>query len=144
MNQVYMTLYPETVLNLKKTIYDRKVGLDKLQQVSLPSRRWNWTESRRICRTFANSKPDEWHTARLCGQGKQLKAAKKEIVEIEETIKQYEAELNHLNENLRYYEGKQKRDLDLLNGRPIVLFRLQDSVGRRVLERPPLLLRCSG
>jgi hypothetical protein len=115
LNQVYSVLHPEVVLNLKKNLYERKIGLDKLEQVSLPLKK---LELERVEKELSDTrelqaKEMAFRDAVLAKE-RQVKAVKKEIVEIEESMKQQEAELKNINENLRYYEGKQKRDLELL------------------------------
>jgi multidrug resistance efflux pump len=115
LNQVYMTLHPEAVLNLKKNLEERTIALQKLQQVSMPIKK---LELDRAEKDLADTRELEARQMAFReaveAKERQVKAAKKEILEIEETMKQTEADIKNLTENLRYYEGKQKRDLELL------------------------------
>jgi hypothetical protein len=113
--QVYMTLHPEVVLNLKKNIYERKIGLDKLQQVSLPLKKMELEKVEKELSDIRELEARQMaYREAVVAKERLVKAVKKEILEIEETMKQQEADLNNMNENLRYYEGKQRRDLELL------------------------------
>jgi multidrug resistance efflux pump len=115
MNQVHRTLYPETVLNLKKTAYDRKIQLEKLNKVSLPIKKMDLDRHEKELRDLRELQDREMAALDAVKlKEKQVLATKKEVFEIEETIRQYEADLARVNEDLRFFEEKQKRDIELL------------------------------
>jgi multidrug efflux pump subunit AcrA (membrane-fusion protein) len=115
MMQVHATLFPETVLNLKKSLLDQKTNLDKLRNVELKIKQ---LEQDRVQRELVDLR--ELFSKQLAqeeavrNKERQLEAVKREIIGIQDSIKQAEAGIEKTNEDLRFYEGKRKRDLGLL------------------------------
>lgn len=115
MMQVHQTLYPEIVLNLKRGLYDKKIGLEKLEQVALPVKKLELERTEKELSDARELQSREMaYRDMVVARERQLKAVKKEILDVEQSMKQLDADLQSTNENLRFYEAKQKRDLELL------------------------------
>jgi len=114
-NQVHATLYPETVLSLKKSLVDQKTNLDKLKTVDLKIKQ---LELDRVQKELADLR--ELLSKQLAGdeavknKERQLESVKREILGIQDSMKQAQAGIDKTNDDLRYYEGKRKRDVELL------------------------------
>jgi multidrug resistance efflux pump len=115
MIQVQRILYPETVLTLKRNQYDRKVSIDKLRNGTLPIKK---LEIERLEKELLDLRElrnkGMAYDESIKNKDRQLQAAKKEFFEVEETIHQQEADLAKISEDLKFYEDKQRRDIDLL------------------------------
>lgn len=113
--QVQKILFPETVINLQKSLYERKIGLDKLNTVSLPTKK---IELDRAEKDLANvrelASKDMASEELVRTKERHVQVVKKEILEVEQTIKQQEAEIDRLTKDLRYSEERHRRELDLL------------------------------
>ncbi len=108
-------LYPETVLGLKRNQSDRKIGIEKLREGTLPIKK---LQLERLEKEISNlkelsSKGMAFDEA-LKNKDRQIQAAKKEVFEITETIRQQELDLAKTNEDLKFYEERRRRDLELL------------------------------
>ncbi|HMK34224.1 MAG TPA: hypothetical protein VK463_04085 [Desulfomonilaceae bacterium] len=115
MMQVHQTLYPEIVLNLKRNLYERKISLEKLEQVAMPLKKLELEKTDKDLSDVRELQAKEMaFRDAVTAKERQVKAIKKEILDIEESMKLHEAELQSISENLRFYEAKQKRDLELL------------------------------
>ena len=118
MMEVHQTLYPEVLLNLKKTVNSQKIELEKLNKVSLPVRK---LEVDRLDKELADLKElrskDLAPSDAVANKERQLEVAKKEVLDVQETIRIAEANLARATEDLRFYEQKQKRDVDFLEWR---------------------------
>jgi multidrug efflux pump subunit AcrA (membrane-fusion protein) len=115
MMQVHQTLYPEIVLNLKRSLYERKISLEKLEQVALPLKKLELERAEKELSDARELLAREMAQRDLVvARERQAKAAKKDVLDVEQSMKQLEADLQNTSENLRFYEAKQKRDLELL------------------------------
>jgi multidrug resistance efflux pump len=113
--QVQATLYPETVLNMKKDLLEKKIELQKLEQVSLPLKKLKLESAQKDLSDISQLEARNMATQEAVSEKeREAKSAKKAVVEIQESAKQQKAGIRNLSQNLRYYEGKQKRDLELL------------------------------
>jgi multidrug resistance efflux pump len=112
---VHRVLYPETVFNLKKTVNDQRIELEKLSQTTLPLR---LSEQDRLAKELSDQQEllSRNMTSREAMANKQrdLDAVKNQVFEINESIKQTKEALAKTQQDLRYYEEKQKKDVDLL------------------------------
>jgi multidrug resistance efflux pump len=115
MLHVQQVLYPDMVLTLKRNQYDRKVAIDKTRNATLPVKK---LELERLEKELVDLRElmarGMAHQDAIKAKDRQIQAVKKEIFEIEETAKQQEADLGKINEDLKFYQEKQRRDLDLL------------------------------
>ncbi len=112
---VEQVLFPETVLNLRKTLSDQQLELEKLTEVTLPIRQ---SEEQRLARELSdlrelNARQMASNEA-VANKERDLDAAKKQILEITQSIGQAKRSLAKTQKDLEYYQEKQKRDLDLL------------------------------
>jgi multidrug resistance efflux pump len=112
---VQRVLYPEQVLNLKKMVTDQMVEVDKLNKTTVPIR---ISEVERLEKEFQDIKELEAKnlTSPDAVRNKQrdVDAVKKQLFEVQESLRQAKAAVAKTQEDLRYYEEKQRRDLDLL------------------------------
>lgn len=112
---VEQVLFPETVLNLKKTLLDQQTELHRLSEVTLPIRR---SEEQRLEKELKDIK--ELHARNMASpeaidnKDRDFQAAKKQALEVVQSIDQTKAAINKTQEDLKFYQEKQKRDLDLL------------------------------
>jgi len=112
---VERVLFPENVLNLKKTLSDQQTELDKLTNVTLPIRR---SEEQRMEKELSDLK--ELHsrnmasTEAVANKERDVDAVRKQTLEVTQSLKQIKASIAKTQEDLQFYEEKQKRDLDLL------------------------------
>jgi multidrug resistance efflux pump len=115
MNQVHATLYPEMILNLKKGLIDQRTNLDKLRTVDLKIKQ---LDLERVQKELADLREllskELTHNEAVKNKERQLESTQREIVGIQDAIKQAEASIEKTNEDLSYYEGKHKRDIELL------------------------------
>jgi len=115
MMQVHGVLYPEAVMGLKKALYDQRISLDKLQNVSRPIKKM---EQQRVEKELADLRQlqakDLAPAEAVQNKTRQLEAVKKEILEVDDSIKQLEESLRKTREDLRFAEDKHKRELELL------------------------------
>jgi multidrug resistance efflux pump len=115
MIQVHNILYPEQVLSLKKSLYNQQVNLDKLTKVNLPVKKLDLERVEKELSDLRELQSKGMaHAEAVKNKDRQLQQTKKEVLEIEDSIKQAEADLAKTKEDLRFQEAKQKRDLDLL------------------------------
>lgn len=115
MMTVHQILYPETVLSLKKTAFDQKSSIEKMKTVDI---RIKQIEVEKVQKELADLR--ELRAKQMAEEDavknkeRALETLKKEILGIQDSIKQTEAGLEKTNEDLRFYEAKRKRDVDLL------------------------------
>lgn len=113
--QVMGILYPAQVLDLKKALYDQKINLDKLNNVTLKIQN---IELGRVSNDLSNvrqlhaRKLAELEAVRISEQ--KLETLEKQILETKKSIRQIEEGISRTEEDLNFFEGKRKRDLDLL------------------------------
>lgn len=115
LNGVYKVLYPEHLLNLKKTAADQALTLEKQVEVIIPQRK---IDLQRVERDVSDVK--ELYSKGLAAKAaldhkeQQLQIAKKAVLESEDTLKQIELGITRLKEDVKFYEALQKRDIELL------------------------------
>lgn len=115
MIKVHNILYPEMVLTLQKNVYDRQIAIQRLQEVSIPIKKLELDKAEKDLEDLKELQAKEMATREaVAAKERHIKTIKKEILDIEELIKQHQADLKNTMENLRFYEAKQKRDLELL------------------------------
>lgn len=115
MMQVHSILYPETVLSLKKAQFDQKTSIEKMKAVDVKIKQIEIEKVQKelsdLRELFAKQLAQE---EAVKNKERQLEVLKKELQGIHDAIKQTEAGLDKTNEDLRFYEAKRKRDMDLL------------------------------
>jgi len=115
MMHVHAVLYPEMVLNLKKAAFDQKTTLEKMKTVDVKIKQIEIERTQKeladLRELFAKQMSQE---EAVKNKERQLEVFKKELQGIEDAIKQTEKGLEKTNEDLRFYEAKRKRDVDLL------------------------------
>ncbi len=115
MIHVHKVLYPEQVISLKQSLYDEQIKLEKLNKVSLATKKLG---VERIEKELSDLRELQARgmagTEAVRNKNRELEQAKKDILDIEESIKQSRASLAKTREDLQFYQDKQKRDLDLL------------------------------
>lgn len=115
MIQVHATLFPEMILNLKKSLVDQKTALEKLRTVDLKLKQMELERTQKelsdIKELFSKQLAQE---EAVKNKERQVEGIKREIIGLQDSIKQTEAGIEKTNEDLRYYEGKRKRDVGLL------------------------------
>lgn len=115
LNNVYRVLYPEHVLNLKRSLADQIIALEKHTEIHLPQRK---VELQRVEKDLADSKElaakglGAAYSVELKEQA--VQSTKKGMLDLQDTIKQIEMGINRTKEDLRFHEGRQKRDQELL------------------------------
>jgi multidrug resistance efflux pump len=115
MMHVHTVLYPEIVLNLKKAAFDHKTNIEKMKTVDVRIKQIEIEKTQKeladLRELFAKQlAPEE----AVKNKERQLEVSKKELQGIYDAIKQAEAGLDKTNEDLRFYEAKRKRDIELL------------------------------
>ncbi|HTY24748.1 MAG TPA: HlyD family efflux transporter periplasmic adaptor subunit [Desulfomonilaceae bacterium] len=115
MMEVHQIIYPQQVLSLKKTAENQQIEIERLNKVTLPLKK---IEVERIEKELSDLRElrskDLAPADAVTNKQRQLEAAKKEILDVTEALKQAEINLARTLEDLRFYEQKQKRDLDFL------------------------------
>ncbi len=112
---VQTVLYPEQVLSLRKSLYDQQINLDKLTKVTLAVKKLDLERVEKELSDLRELQSKGMaEVEAVKNKDRQLQQTKKDALEIEDSIKQTEAGLARTKEDLRFYEAKQKRDLDLL------------------------------
>ena len=115
MIQVTGTLYPARVLDLKKAVYDQKITLDKLRNVSLRLKNIDLEKSKNDLTDIR-----QLHAKNLAeleavkDAERKFETAEKQLLETKESIKQAQEGLARAQEDLKFFEDKQRRDMDLL------------------------------
>jgi len=113
--QVMGILYPSQVLDLRKAEYDQKVNLDKLKKVSFKLGKMDADKAQQDLNDIR-----QLHSKNLAeleavkNAERQFETAEKKLLEVKESIKQAEEGLVRIQEDLRFFEDKRKRDVDLL------------------------------
>jgi len=112
---VEQVLFPETVLNLKKTLSDQQLELEKLTEVTLPIRQ---SEEQRLARELSDLRELQARqmasSEAVANKQRDLDAVKKQIFEIAQSVAQAKKTLAKTQKDLDFYQEKQKRELDLL------------------------------
>jgi biotin carboxyl carrier protein len=115
MMEIRQILYGEQVLSLKRALFDLEVSLDKLKNVALPVKK---SKVERIEKEVSDLKDLEArnmaHRDAVDLKERELSAAKKDVEDVHESIKQTEENIRKAKKDLHFAEDKQKRALDLL------------------------------
>ena len=110
MIQITGTLYPARVLDLKKAVYDQKITLDKLRNVSLKLKNIDLEKSKNDLNDIR-----QLHAKNLAeleavkDAERKLETAEKQLLETKESIKQAQEGLARAQEDLKFFEDKQRR-----------------------------------
>ncbi len=115
MMEVHQTLYPEQVLGLKKAVNNEQIEIDRLSKVKLPVKRLDLEKVEKELSDLRDLRSKDLTSVdSITNKQRELEAVKKEVLDVTEALKQAEANLAKSVEDLRFYEQKHKRDLDLL------------------------------
>ncbi len=96
-------------------MYDQQINLDKLTKVTLAVKKLDLERVEKELSDLRELQSKGMaEVEAVKNKDRQLQQTKKDALEIEDSIKQTEAGLARTKEDLRFYEAKQKRDLDLL------------------------------
>ncbi|MDQ7782150.1 MAG: hypothetical protein RDU20_04675 [Desulfomonilaceae bacterium] len=115
MMHVQRVLYPETVLRLKNAVEEQETALMKLRDVSLPVKELELERIQKEYDDLRNLESKRMAAAEaVSNKLRQLKAVKKDLLSIRESIKQTEGTVVKTKKDLAFYEEKQRLDLDLL------------------------------
>jgi multidrug resistance efflux pump len=115
MRHIQAVLYPAEVIALKNSIYGQEISLQKIRNASLPIKQ---SQLERVTKEYQDAR--ELEAKGLASseavkiKSQQVDVAKKEILELKDSMKQQEANLAKLKKDLDFHLGKRKRDLDLL------------------------------
>ncbi|MDD3472673.1 MAG: HlyD family efflux transporter periplasmic adaptor subunit [Syntrophaceae bacterium] len=115
MIQVHQILFPSEVLRLKNALFDQQINLDKLNKVSLPLKQIALDKALQELNDIKtlNSKGLADDDA-VTNKEREVESSRKQVLEVKETIKQSEDGIRKTEEDLKFFESKRKRDLDLL------------------------------
>lgn len=112
---VMSILYPSRVLDLKKAVYDQKVTRDKLRNVSLKLRQMELEKASQDFDDIRNLQTKNLAEQEAVKNAeRKLETAQRKLLEVKESLKQAEEGLSRTREDLKFFEDKQKRDVDLL------------------------------
>ncbi|MGO9116134.1 MAG: HlyD family secretion protein [Desulfomonilaceae bacterium] len=118
MMEVHQTLYAEQVLNLKKAVHNQQIETDRFNKVHLPVKKLDLERVEKELSDLRDLRSKDLASAdSITNKERQLESAKKGVLDVTEALKEAEANLAKSVEDLRFYEQKQKRDLDLLEWR---------------------------
>jgi multidrug resistance efflux pump len=115
LNHVYRVLYSDQVLNLKKSLTDQIVNLEKHTEIVLPQRK---IDLQRAEKDLSDSKEllakglGAPYPVELKEQA--VQSTKKGIQDLNETIKQIEQGITRTKEDIRFYEANHKRTIEIL------------------------------
>ncbi len=113
--QVMDILYPAKVQDLKQAVFDQKVTRDKLKDVSLKLLEMDVEKAKQNL----NDVQQLWdrklvEQEALRNAERKLDTANKKLLEANKSLKQAEESLAKTQGDLKFFEDKYKRDLDLL------------------------------
>ena len=115
MMEVHHTLYAEHVHSQRTAVNNQKVEVDRLKNVTLPVRK---IELQRTEKDLSDLKElrakDLAPSDAVTNKQRHVEIAKKEYLGATESLKQAEDSLVKMTEDLRFFEQKHGRDLDLL------------------------------
>jgi multidrug resistance efflux pump len=114
-NNVYRVLYSDQVLNLKKSLTDQVLNLQKHTEIVLPQRKIDLERAEKDLsdsRELAAKGLGAEYATKLKEQA--VQSAKKGILDVEETIKQIETGITRAKEDVRFYEANHKRSIEIL------------------------------
>ncbi|MCA1961297.1 MAG: efflux RND transporter periplasmic adaptor subunit [Desulfomonile sp.] len=115
MMQVHNTLFPETVLRFQQTLYEQELALERLTGVSLDLKKLRLQRlQKELVDLEQLQNKNMVHLDAIKNKQREVEAIQKEMEEIENTIKQTTGAIEKTRENLRHYEERQKRAIDLL------------------------------
>jgi multidrug resistance efflux pump len=115
MMEVHQILYAEQVLSLRKAVNNQQIEVDRLNKVQLPVKKLNLERVEKELSDLRDLRSKDLASAdSITNKQRQLETVKKEVLDVTEALKQAEANLAKTVEDLRFYEQKHKRDLDLL------------------------------
>ncbi len=115
MMHVHQTLYAEQILSLRKAINNQQIDVDRLNNVQLPVKKLHLERVEKELSDLRDLRSKDLASMdSITNKQRQLETARKEALDVTETLKQAEANLARSVEDLRFYEQKHKRDLDLL------------------------------
>jgi multidrug resistance efflux pump len=115
MMEVHQTLYPEQVLSLKKAVNNQQIEIDRLNKVQLPVKKLDLERVEKELSDLRGLRSKDLTSVdSITNKQRQLETVKKEVLDLTEALKQSEANLAKSVDDLRFYEQKHKRDLDLL------------------------------
>jgi multidrug resistance efflux pump len=114
-SHLYQVLYPESVQSLQKAVSEGKLRLNKLQSAILPLKKMDLERAEKTLmeiRELQQKNLASLDAVQLAEN--KVKAVKKEILEVEDNVKIAQAEIDEKSKALRFYESKQKRDVEFL------------------------------
>ena len=115
MMKVHRVLYPEAVIKLKSAVFDQEVTIKKLKTVSMELKNLELEKAEAKLKDVRGlSSRDMAPKEAVEDAERHVKGVKKEIQSIRDSVRQAESALEKTQGDLQFYQGKQKRDLDLL------------------------------
>jgi len=115
MMEVHQTLYAEQVLSLRKAVNNQQIEIDRLNKVQLSVKKLDLERVEKELSDLRDLRSKDLASVdSITNKQRQLETVKKEVLDVTEALKQAEANLAKSVEDLRFYEQKHKRDLDLL------------------------------
>jgi len=115
MMQVHNTLFPEVVLRFQQTLYEQELALERLTGVSLDLKKLRLQRlQKELVDLEQLQNKNMVHLDAIKNKRREVEAIQKEMEEIQNSIKQTSAAIEKTQENLKHYEEKQKRAIDLL------------------------------
>lgn len=118
MMEVHQILYAEQVHRLRTEVNSQQVEVDKLKNVKAQVKKIELEKKEKDLsylqelRAKNLASPDS-----VTAKQSEVEIAKKECLGVTESLKQAEESLGKITDDLRFYEQKHKRDLDLLEWR---------------------------
>ena len=115
MMQVHQILFPSQVISLKNALYDQQINLEKLVKVSLPVKQMALERSEQELADIRSLQSKGLAEAEgVTNKERETDSSRKQVLDVQKTIKQAEDGIRKTEEDLKFMENKQKRDLDLL------------------------------
>ena len=138
MMEVHQTLYAEQVHNQRTAVNNQQAEVDRLKNVTLPVKKIELERAQKELSDLQELRAKNLTALdAVTSRQRQVEIAKKEYLGAAESLKQAEDSLAKMADDLRFYEQKQKRDLDLLEWRTNRTYTNSDiPVDRAFLKAP--------
>ena len=115
MMQVHNTLFPEVVLRFQQTLYEQELALERLTGVSLDLKKLRLERLQKELVDLEQLQTKNMvNVDAIKNKQREVEATRKEMEEIQNSIKQTTGAMEKTRENLKHYEEKQRRAIDLL------------------------------
>jgi multidrug resistance efflux pump len=118
MMEVHQILYAEEVQRQKTAANNQQVEVDRLKNVTLPVQKMRLERADKELSDLRELRAKDLISSdAVATKQRQVEIAKKEYLGVTDSLKQAEASLAKMTEDLRFVEQKRKRDLDFLEWR---------------------------